>query len=312
MSDEWQEDAERFQARDGSYNEPPGTMKKPFCCFVSDEGKDCGKDAEFTVYGGSGHPEDYTESCEAHLGAMLGTPSWLEKPDQSWTVVLLPPAVSEGAPTEALSDPLPTGLEVQKLIEDWADARDFMNSIGHGSRGLDDAQREYKAAWEKVRVAVTRLLNASRRGSASAPGEGFRMLVRDAIAQLDASGFPGGFSTENNPTFDAVVERIVAGSSGLLAQGGNRDNCTDCGIALGGDEGDGTHQCSNCLGLREQGIASRRASGPSDAGTDEGWVKRLSAQLRASGQLGDMQRLNELYRAAHDGSASTAGRVEEE
>lgn len=62
---------------------------KQLCCFLSDNKERCDHVAEFTIYGGSGHPEDYTESCEAHVGALIGTPTWMEKENESWTVVAI-------------------------------------------------------------------------------------------------------------------------------------------------------------------------------------------------------------------------------
>jgi hypothetical protein len=49
---------------------------------------ECDKDAEFTIFGGSGHFEDVTEACTEHVGALLGTPEWLTKGNREWTVTL--------------------------------------------------------------------------------------------------------------------------------------------------------------------------------------------------------------------------------
>lgn len=49
----------------------------------------CGKAAEFAVYGGSEHPEDYTDACEAHVGVMLGTPMFVEGDNVRWTVEVI-------------------------------------------------------------------------------------------------------------------------------------------------------------------------------------------------------------------------------
>ncbi len=38
----------------------------------------CSERAEFGIYGSSGHPDDATETCMAHVGQLLGTPIWLE------------------------------------------------------------------------------------------------------------------------------------------------------------------------------------------------------------------------------------------
>ena len=61
--------------------------KQP-CCFP-----ECSKDSEFTIYGSSGHPDDYTESCESHIGILLGTPESVEVSNEYWTVY----PVEEGA-----------------------------------------------------------------------------------------------------------------------------------------------------------------------------------------------------------------------
>lgn len=37
------------------------------CCFLN-----CGDLAAFVIYGE--HPDDYTNACEDHVGALLGTP----------------------------------------------------------------------------------------------------------------------------------------------------------------------------------------------------------------------------------------------
>ncbi len=52
----------------------------PYCCFIN-----CPKAAEFSIHGASGHFEDVTEACEDHIGALLGTPTWLEKENKSWS-----------------------------------------------------------------------------------------------------------------------------------------------------------------------------------------------------------------------------------
>ena len=59
----------------------PGAPGKPYCCYL-----DCPNDAEFGIYGSSGHFEDVTEACEAHIGALLGTPTWLKKENEHWVV----------------------------------------------------------------------------------------------------------------------------------------------------------------------------------------------------------------------------------
>ncbi len=54
---------------------------KSHCCH-----HDCMKDAEFFIYGVPGHWEDTTEACGDHVGALLGTPAWLTKENESWNV----------------------------------------------------------------------------------------------------------------------------------------------------------------------------------------------------------------------------------
>ena len=56
-------------------------VTKPHCCYP-----DCPDNAEFSIHGSPGHFEDVTETCEAHVGAFLGTPTWLEKPNEYWLV----------------------------------------------------------------------------------------------------------------------------------------------------------------------------------------------------------------------------------
>ena len=63
------------------------------CCLMVD-GERCGKDAEFAIYGESSHPDDETMGCEDHVGALLGSPTWLKKDNLSWTVSVL--TVREG------------------------------------------------------------------------------------------------------------------------------------------------------------------------------------------------------------------------
>ncbi len=62
-------------------NKFPGAPGKPYCCENT-----CEKDAEFSIHGSSGHFEDVTETCEEHVGELLGTPMWLEKENSHWLV----------------------------------------------------------------------------------------------------------------------------------------------------------------------------------------------------------------------------------
>ena len=59
----------------------PGAPGKPYCCEMH-----CQNDAEFGIYGSSGHFEDVTEACAKHVGALLGTPTWLPKMNDHWVV----------------------------------------------------------------------------------------------------------------------------------------------------------------------------------------------------------------------------------
>ena len=54
---------------------------KPYCCHMT-----CFRNAEFGIYGSSGHFEDVTETCVRHVGALLGTPTWLPKMNDHWVV----------------------------------------------------------------------------------------------------------------------------------------------------------------------------------------------------------------------------------
>ena len=66
-------------------SDPPAALAMPRCCYP-----DCGKPAEFGIYGSSGHFEDVTETCEDHVGALLGTPTWLARENTHWTIYPLP------------------------------------------------------------------------------------------------------------------------------------------------------------------------------------------------------------------------------
>jgi hypothetical protein len=43
-------------------------------------------EGEFQMFGAPAHPDDYTEACQAHVGALLGTPTWRGQPDTCWMV----------------------------------------------------------------------------------------------------------------------------------------------------------------------------------------------------------------------------------
>jgi hypothetical protein len=60
-------------------------FKGRFCCEW-----DCESEAAFHIQGGSGHPDDNTDSCEAHVGVMLGTPDWAQNDNTWWDVSLIP------------------------------------------------------------------------------------------------------------------------------------------------------------------------------------------------------------------------------
>lgn len=59
----------------------PVATTVPHCC-----NPECGKAAEFGIYGAAGHPEDCTEACEDHVGALLGTPMWLPRTNTHWII----------------------------------------------------------------------------------------------------------------------------------------------------------------------------------------------------------------------------------
>lgn len=43
----------------------------------------------YEILGGSGHPEDATLACEAHVGVLLGTPVYVKAENRQWTIVRL-------------------------------------------------------------------------------------------------------------------------------------------------------------------------------------------------------------------------------
>ena len=45
-------------------------MNKIMCCYISPNGKECEKEAEFTVIY-SNAPNDVTESCSCHIGELV-------------------------------------------------------------------------------------------------------------------------------------------------------------------------------------------------------------------------------------------------
>ena len=49
----------------------------------------CMDPAEFEINGGSGHFEDNTHACEAHVGSLLGTSDWLDQENREWIVTPL-------------------------------------------------------------------------------------------------------------------------------------------------------------------------------------------------------------------------------
>ena len=66
------------------------TAEKDRCCFIGpglrSTLKGCTHDAEFRIYAQDGHPNDWTSSCEEHVGAMLGTPTWKAVENQWWRI----------------------------------------------------------------------------------------------------------------------------------------------------------------------------------------------------------------------------------
>lgn len=76
----------------------------PWCCFIDErilyyeDGRQvdglpaqvrCEQPAAYNIYGASQLLEDNTQACEAHVGALLGTPVGAPMENQSWTVVAL-------------------------------------------------------------------------------------------------------------------------------------------------------------------------------------------------------------------------------
>ena len=45
----------------------------PRCCFVfPEDDSQCAAEAEFSIHGSNGHPDEVTEVCPAHVGPLLG------------------------------------------------------------------------------------------------------------------------------------------------------------------------------------------------------------------------------------------------
>lgn len=61
--------------------------KKPWCCWP-----ECKADAVFQIIGGSNHPDDNTQACTDHVGALLGTPQGIAKNNTYWDVSLIEPS----------------------------------------------------------------------------------------------------------------------------------------------------------------------------------------------------------------------------
>jgi hypothetical protein len=59
-------------------------MRRLTCCLAP-----CDQPAAYQIIGESNHPDDMTEACVDHVGALLGTPDWLQVDNRAWTVVLL-------------------------------------------------------------------------------------------------------------------------------------------------------------------------------------------------------------------------------
>lgn len=66
------------------------------CCFIP-----CDAEADYEVYGESGDLDDNTLACEAHIGALLGTPMHLTRENRSWTVSVGPRLAAKIAEREA-------------------------------------------------------------------------------------------------------------------------------------------------------------------------------------------------------------------
>lgn len=58
-------------------------MDTPHCCE-----HDCSKEADFTLYGSNGYPDNVTHTCTEHIGHLLGTPVG-QPPDSYWTIIPL-------------------------------------------------------------------------------------------------------------------------------------------------------------------------------------------------------------------------------
>lgn len=87
---EWRrEDSDRLNKEIDELKQGRGTSTEhdaALCCYIEDaDHQRCETDAEFDIYGESGAPDDITQACEAHIGALLGShPSGHQ--NRSWTV----------------------------------------------------------------------------------------------------------------------------------------------------------------------------------------------------------------------------------
>lgn len=60
--------------------------ERRYCCQI-----DCPRSAEFAIYGESGLPEDHTDACADHVGALLDTPLHASRDNHSWHVTVIDP-----------------------------------------------------------------------------------------------------------------------------------------------------------------------------------------------------------------------------
>lgn len=79
----------------------------------------CPTPAAVTIYGESGHPEDFIDACEAHVGVLLGTPQFVAGDNRRWTVE----AIDEATPGRYCC----YLVEPSALDAIWSEYRDPLN-----------------------------------------------------------------------------------------------------------------------------------------------------------------------------------------
>ncbi len=121
---------------------------------------------------------------------------------------------------------------------------------GWGWLGMPDAMRR-----DYLRAFALATSRRSPAGLVAPNAEAVRLWP--AVRPFLLTGNWYGATHRELKAIDGFVDALDEMENPVAA--GALKSCTDCGLTLGGDEGDGTHQCSNCLGLRLQG--GRAAAG---------------------------------------------------